>query len=127
MVRYKNKWVRRFIRLMLGSVTFPSYYLPTNLDTRTTSTNETLLFRLWGLTLGMTNDIIELTHPYIPKHQLTFLQPSRTSRYVYTRPDIGYLTYWIAKLRYFLFTKKMVNSKSTTKYTYNRQGKIQIF
>lgn len=128
MARYKSKWLNKFARLMLGTVQFPAYYLPTNLETRSVSTNETLLFRLWGLTLGMTNDIIEMTHPHISKDQLTFLKPSRAKGYIYSRPDIGYLTYYIAILRYYLLsTKKAVTTSKNTmvNYTHNRYAVIR--
>lgn len=75
-----SRWLTPLIRFMMGTVTFQAIDLPTSPNT---------LFRLWGLTMGMTRDIIEFTnldHKHLAFLKLTQNQP------VYSRPDIGWIT-----------------------------------
>lgn len=82
---------------MMGSVTFPAIDLPTSPEVKT-------IFRLWGLTMGMTRDIIEFTQ--LDHNRLAFLQLTR-SKPIYSRPDIGWLTTLIA---YITFTAKKITA-----------------
>ncbi|KAI8090535.1 NUDIX hydrolase domain-like protein [Thamnidium elegans] len=86
----KNKWATPLIRFMMGSVTFAAIDLPT-------STN----FRLWGLTMGMTRDIVEFTG----LDNLSFVKMVN-DKPIYSRPDIG----WLA----LLFTQFTVSYKKLT-------------
>ncbi|KAI8643385.1 NUDIX hydrolase domain-like protein [Parasitella parasitica] len=90
LVRFKSRFMNRFIRFLLGSVTFPAIHLPAAAATQTT-------FKLWGLTLGMTSDIIE----FAPKNHLALLKLAR-SKPVYSRKDIDILATLITQLRYLL-------------------------
>ncbi|GAA5798612.1 hypothetical protein HPULCUR_004017 [Helicostylum pulchrum] len=92
----KNKWVTSFIRLMMGSVTFAAIDLPTTRETRTN-------FRLWGLTMGMTRDIIQFAR--LEEENLSFVKLVN-ARPIYSRPDIG----WLA----LLFTQFTVYYKKLT-------------
>ncbi|KAL7330333.1 hypothetical protein PS15p_205297 [Mucor circinelloides] len=96
LVRVKNRFVNRCIRFLMGSVTFPAIHLPT------TPVNSQTTFKLWGLTLGMTNDIIEFTK----KNHLAFLKLTN-SKPIYSRKDIGVLAVLITQLRYFIRYGKM--------------------
>lgn len=64
----------------MGSVTFQAIDLPTS-----------PIFRLWGLTMTMTRDIIGFTQ----LDQLAFVKKSKP---IYSRPDIGWLTILITQL-----------------------------
>ncbi|KAL9537930.1 hypothetical protein MBANPS3_011334 [Mucor bainieri] len=96
LVRSKNRFVNRCIRFLMGSVTFPAVLLPT------TAANAHTTFKLWGLTLGMTSDIIEFTK----KNHLAFLKLTK-SKPIYSRKDIGMLAALITQLRYFIRYGKM--------------------
>lgn len=96
LVRVKNRFVNRFIRFLMGSVTFPAVHLPT------TTVNSQTTFKLWGLTLGMTSDIIEFTK----KNHLAFLKLTK-SKPIYSRKDIGMLAALITQLRYYIQYGKM--------------------
>lgn len=102
---FKNKWLSLLMRLMIGSVTFPTIDLPTSNDVKT-------VFRLWGLTMGMTSDLVEFTN--IPKNRLAFVQLT-TAKPIFSRPDIGLLATFITRLTC-MFGK---NSKEmTSKYDF---------
>ncbi|GAN07348.1 NUDIX family hydrolase [Mucor ambiguus] len=96
LVQVKNRFVNRCIRFLMGSVTFPAVHLPT------TAVNSRTTFKLWGLTLGMTSDIIEFTK----KNHLAFLKLTK-SKPTYSRKDIGMLAALITQLRYFIRYGKM--------------------
>lgn len=99
LVQFKNRFFNRLIRFLMGSVTFPAIHLPTS--TQTT-------FKLWGLTLGMTNDIIEFTR----KNNLAFLKLTK-SKPIYSRKDIALLANLITQLRYlFQYGKIELNPNS---------------
>jgi hypothetical protein len=84
-VRSKSKWKRALLGLILGTIAFPSVYLP---STDTTAAR----FRLWGLTMGMTKDLIKLNDTNHVFVKLTETLPG------YSWPDIGWLTYMITKV-----------------------------
>lgn len=96
LVRVKNRFINKCIRFLMGSVTFPAVHLPT------TAANSQTTFKLWGLTLGMTSDIIEFTK----KNHLAFLKLTK-SKPVYSRKDIGMLAALITQMRYFVRYGKM--------------------
>lgn len=99
LVQFKNRFFNRLVRFLMGSVTFPAIHLPTS--TQTT-------FKLWGLTLGMTNDIIEFTR----KNNLAFLKLTK-SKPIYSRKDIALLANLITQLRYlFRYGKIELNPNS---------------
>jgi hypothetical protein len=93
----KSPWLTPFIRLMMGSITFQAIDLPTSPETKTR-------FRLWGLTMGMTRDIIEFTK----LNHLAFLKMTRSKPH-YSRPDIGWITTMITHITY--YSKKLIASK----------------
>ncbi|CAO3653173.1 unnamed protein product [Mucor hiemalis] len=103
----RSKWVSPLIRLMMGSVTFPAIDLPTSPEVKT-------IFRLWGLTMGMTRDIIEFTQ--LDHNRLAFLQLTR-SKPIYSRPDIGWLTTLIA---YITFTAKKITAVNSDKEMWDK-------
>ncbi|KAI8363924.1 hypothetical protein BD560DRAFT_177516 [Blakeslea trispora] len=83
---------------MMGSVQFPAIDLPTQPQ-----------FRLWGLTLGMTSDLVQFTQ----KKRLEFVQLTRKEP-VYSRKDIGYLTRWITQLTLLLKNKAYAQPMTMT-------------
>ncbi|KAI8876915.1 hypothetical protein K501DRAFT_288657 [Backusella circina FSU 941] len=83
-IQIRAKWTGWFTRLMLGSVTFPSVDLPCHSETR---------FRLWGLTMRMTRDLVEFSR----KENLGFIKLTEKSP-EYSRPDIGWLVKLIARM-----------------------------
>lgn len=87
---------------MMGSVTFPAIDLPTSPEVKT-------LFRLWGLTLGMTREIIEFTQ--LDHNRLAFLQLAK-SKPIFSRPDIGWLTTLIASITFTIKNKTAAVHKS---------------
>ncbi|CEP19662.1 hypothetical protein [Parasitella parasitica] len=102
LVRFENRFLNQFARFLLGSVTFPAIHLPAASTTQTT-------FKLWGLTLGMTNDIIEFTRK---KNHLAFLKLTK-SKPVYSRKDIDILAILITQLRYlFIYGKIELDPRS---------------
>jgi hypothetical protein len=103
--RTRSKWLVPLMRLMIGSVTFPAIDLPISSDIKT-------IFRLWGLTMGMTSDLIEFTG--IPENRLAFVQLT-TTKPIFSRPDIGLLTLLITRLKCMLAQKR---SEKTTKYDF---------
>lgn len=78
----------------MGTVSFPAIDLPTDTATQ---------FRLWGLTMGMTRDLIEFTK----LQQLLFVKLVN-SKPIYSRPDIGWITLLVTQLTiyYKTFIKK---------------------
>jgi hypothetical protein len=85
---------------MMGTITLPAIDLPTSPGNKTN-------FRLWGLTMGMTRDIIEFTD--LNHNHLAFLELTRRKP-IYSRPDIG----WIALLitNSILYWRRLSSNKS---------------
>ena len=78
LVRQKNKWYTPLIHSMMGTITMPAIDLPTE--------SSEAKFRLWGLTMGMTRDIIQFTKlKDLAFVKLTSKPPT------YSRPDIGFM------------------------------------
>ncbi|OBZ88024.1 Uncharacterized protein C14C4.10c [Choanephora cucurbitarum] len=90
--KFNSKWLQKAIQVMTGSVQFPAVDLPTQQH-----------FRLWGLTMGMTSDLVQFTQ----KKHLAFVQMTRKEP-VYSRIDIKYLTRWITQLTLLLKNKTYV-------------------
>lgn len=94
--RKSNGFAASLTRHMLGSISFPA------IDLR--SDDESRPLRLWGLTLGMTCELIELTveqehhsegRPAWQQTKLAFVKLARSAP-VYSVKDVGYLVRLIA-------------------------------
>ncbi|CAO3688855.1 unnamed protein product [Rhizopus microsporus] len=76
----KRRWLKSLLNVMLGTISFTSIDLPPT----TASDN---VFRLWGLTMGMTKDIIKLVDT---KESFFYKLTTQSPRF--SRVDIGWFT-----------------------------------
>ncbi|KAG1144850.1 hypothetical protein G6F37_003406 [Rhizopus arrhizus] len=87
LVRQINStFIRSCLDLMFGTITFASIDLPPTTDPH--------LFRLWGLTMGMTKDIVKLVDT-----QHSFFYRLTTRNPTFSRLDIGLLTFLVTWFR----------------------------
>ncbi|CAO3691735.1 unnamed protein product [Rhizopus stolonifer] len=77
----KTRWIKAMADFFLGTISFTSFDLPSETDPR--------LFRLWGLTMRMTKDIIGLVNTDSYFYKLASECPQFSGR------DIGFFTYLI--------------------------------
>ncbi|KAI9483613.1 MAG: NUDIX hydrolase domain-like protein [Benjaminiella poitrasii] len=96
-IRLEHRWVSPLIRFMMGSVTFPAVDLPVT----TTDKQAASLFRLWGLTMGMTSDLVKFTQ----FNDMAFVKLTK-SLPIFSRPDIGFLVFWITHVRAWFHLRK---------------------
>ncbi|KAI8332231.1 hypothetical protein BC941DRAFT_436996 [Chlamydoabsidia padenii] len=101
--RIIHGWRRQLLQPLLGTVSFPAIDLPIH----STSQLPDRRFRLWGLTLAMTRDLIQLTgHDELPFLALVAATPR------YSRRDIGWWIKCITAVSMFWQQKVTSLSKS---------------
>ncbi|CAO3643720.1 unnamed protein product [Cunninghamella blakesleeana] len=117
--RLTNGWRRKVAQILLGTITFPAIDLPLQpLPHLDNNDGPKRRFRLWGLTLGMTRDILQLTNqPNLPFISLVTTSPS------YSRKDIGWSIQFVYSITY--FWKKYI-TKSLYTSTIKSQHKATL-
>ncbi|KAI9304143.1 hypothetical protein BJ944DRAFT_90764 [Cunninghamella echinulata] len=94
-------WRRKLSQFLLGTISFPAIDLPLTTNGEDNIEKDNRRFRLWGLTLGMTRDIIQLAdQPNLPFISFVTSAPS------YSKKDIGWSIQFVTSLT--IFWKKYI-------------------